>query len=95
MHINPKLTINPKPSSDRDHSDEYATAFSISDINILRESNLELDLRSLEIYLICKHKLKLNAKKKLCSPTQYSSMSRQCVISEINIRDDTIRCCNI
>ena len=62
MPVNPKLTINPKPSSDRDHSDEYATAFSISDINILRESNLELDLRSLEIYLICKHKLKLNAR---------------------------------
>ena len=68
MHINPKLTINPKPSSDRDHSDEYATAFSISDINILRESNLELDLRSLEIYLICKHKLKLNAKKNSALP---------------------------
>ena len=65
MHVNPTLTINPKPSSDGDHSDEYATALSISDIFILRESNLELDLRSLEIYLICKHKLKLNAKKTL------------------------------
>ena len=63
MHVNPTLTVSPKPSSDRDHSDEYATAFSISDINILRERNLEVDLRSLEIYLICKHKPKAERKK--------------------------------
>ena len=56
------MPINPKPSSVRDHSDECATAFSISDFNILRKSNLELDLRLLESLYICKHKPKLNAK---------------------------------